>query len=156
MNQKMKLGVDLCLQDSILDGISFEELITTVRCNCKDVCAKNVQAEARKLLNHRIQTMNDLITGNIDAIIEIVLQNRPLKMSFYDGTLNKAVAKKRIAATDKPLAYTFGFEYRRPTTHRVPIDKERAYKIIDRDGRLDITEEDDCIHLNEFSDYDMW
>ena len=79
-----------------------------------------------------------------------------LKMSFYDGTLNRDIAKEIITNTDKELKYTYGLGYRRPTTHKKPIDKTEAFHIIDTESLLDITEYEDWIHLNAYSDNDMW
>lgn len=79
-----------------------------------------------------------------------------LKMSFYDGTLNRPAAKEVITQTDKELKYTYGLGYRNPTTHKKPIDKEEALRIVDTASLLDITEYEDWIHLNEFSSNDMW
>ena len=79
-----------------------------------------------------------------------------MKMSFYDGTLNEAKAKEFVLASDKPCIYTYGLGFRSPTTHRKPITKEQALEIIDKEGFLDITEETNVIHLNAFSDNDMW
>lgn len=154
--RQWKLGEDLSVQDSVLDGFTFEELITTVRCNCKYVNGKSIKEEAKRILDIHIQDMNELIARNIDLIVEEILGDKPLNMSFFHNTLNRYVAKKKIEASDKPLVYTYGYEYRCPSTHRVPIDKEKAFKIIDKNGYLDITEEENCIHLNEFSDNDMW
>ena len=79
-----------------------------------------------------------------------------LKMSFYNGTLDRVKAKEVIANSNKELKYTYGFGYRNPTTHKKPIDKLEAYRIIDKEGFLDITEYEDYIHLNAYSDNDMW
>jgi hypothetical protein len=79
-----------------------------------------------------------------------------LKMSFYNGTLDKAVAREVITNTDKELKYTYGLSFRRPSTHKKPISKEEALRIIDTQGMLDIDEYEDWIHLNAFSDNDMW
>lgn len=79
-----------------------------------------------------------------------------LKMSFMEGTLDKDKAKEFIKNTDKDLVYTYGYEFKNPTTHRVSISKERAIDIIDCESLLDITEETNCIHLNAFSGNDMW
>lgn len=79
-----------------------------------------------------------------------------LKMSFYDGTLDKIKAKEVIASTDKALKYTYGFGYRNPTTNHKPITREEAMKIVENEGWLDITEYEDYIHLNAFSENDMW
>lgn len=79
-----------------------------------------------------------------------------LTMSFYNGTLDRKKAKEFIAATDKPIKYTYGLGYRSPTTNRKPITKERAIEIIDTESLLDIDEYEDYVHLNAFSDNDMW
>lgn len=78
------------------------------------------------------------------------------KRSFYDGTLDIEKAKEVIQATNKPIVYTYGFEFKNPTTHRVSITKEEAIEKIENEYYLDITEEDDCIHFNAFSSNDMW
>ena len=52
-----------------------------------------------------------------------------LKMSFYDGTLNRDEAKEVIINTDKDLKYTYGLGYRNPTTHKKPIDKAEAFAL---------------------------
>lgn len=39
-----------------------------------------------------------------------------IKMSFYDGTLNKELARKVISESNKPCKYTIGLRMRRPTT----------------------------------------
>ena len=79
-----------------------------------------------------------------------------LKMSFYDGTLDKAKAKEVIAETEKELKYTYGLTFRNPTTNKKPITKEEALQIIDRESLLDINEYEDYILLNAFSSNDMW
>lgn len=79
-----------------------------------------------------------------------------LKMSFYNGTLDKEKAKDIITNTNKELKYTYGLGYRGPTTHKKPIDKVEAFRIIDTESLLDITEYEDWIHLNAYSANDMW
>ena len=79
-----------------------------------------------------------------------------MKMSFYNGTLNRKEAKEFIKNSSKPCVYTYGLGFRNPTTHRKPITKEKALEIIDNEGFLDITEETTVIHLNAFSENDMW
>lgn len=79
-----------------------------------------------------------------------------IKMSFYDGTLDREKALELIQDTDKVIKYTYGLGYRNPTTYKEPITKLQAIKMINRNGMIDITEYDDWIHINEFSDNDMW
>lgn len=79
-----------------------------------------------------------------------------LKMSFYDGTLDREKAKEFVSKTEKNIVFTSGFESRNPTTRRVPIKLSEALIIINNENYLDIKEEEDCIHLNSFSANDMW
>ena len=79
-----------------------------------------------------------------------------LKMSFYDGTLNRDMLIAVIETTDKPIVYTYGLIYRHPTTYRKPVSKKEAVNIVKKESLLDATEEETCIHLNAFGDSDMW
>ena len=79
-----------------------------------------------------------------------------MNMSFYKGTLDKAKAIEIINGSSKPCKYTYGFKYRRPTTHLVSVTKERAAEIINRESLVDIVEYDDYIDINAFSSNDMF
>lgn len=79
-----------------------------------------------------------------------------LKMSFYNGTLNRKQLLAVIETTDKPIVYSYGLGYRHPTTYRKPITKEEAVIIVNRESLLDATEEGHAIHLNAFSSNDLW
>jgi hypothetical protein len=79
-----------------------------------------------------------------------------LKMSFYDGSLNREKLKKFIQETEKPIRYTYGLKFRNPTTRDVPVSKEEALKIVDRESLLDATEYRDYLDLNAYSGNDMW
>lgn len=80
-----------------------------------------------------------------------------LKYSFMSKYSNcsKEDIIKLIEETDKGFVYTYGFEYRNPTTHRVPITKEKALEYV-KDTVVNITEEDNQIHINRYSDNDLW
>ena len=78
-----------------------------------------------------------------------------LKMSFYDGTLDRVKAREVVEASEKPLLFHYGFAFR--GAGKRPITKEKALSIIDDSGNyLDITETDNEILLNTFSSNDMW
>lgn len=79
-----------------------------------------------------------------------------LKMSFFDGTLNKEKAKEYILNSEKPCRYTYGLGYRNPTTNNIFITKEEALEIIAKESFLDVREHDTYIHLNAYSSNDMW
>lgn len=79
-----------------------------------------------------------------------------LKMSFYNGTLNRQALLAVIETTDKDIVYTYGLAYRHPTTYRKPIGKYEAKRIVNEESLLDATEEETCIHLNAYHVNDMW
>lgn len=78
-----------------------------------------------------------------------------IKMSFYDGTLDRVTAREVVEASEKPLMFRYGFAFR--GAEKRPITKEKALSIIDDSGNyLDITETDNEILLNAYSGNDMW
>ena len=79
-----------------------------------------------------------------------------LKMSFFDGTLNREKAKEYILNSEKPCRYTYGLGYRSPGTDKIFITKEEALEIIAKESFLDVREHDTYIHLNAYSSNDMW
>lgn len=78
-----------------------------------------------------------------------------MRMSFYNGTLDRAKLKELVKAADD-IRYTFGLAYRNPTTNRVRITKEQALEIIKTESLLDADDEQGYLHLNAYSDNDMW
>lgn len=71
-----RLGDDLNENDNLLDGITFEELITTVRCNCSVIDNKAVYTEFRRILDIREQDMHCLLNRNLKAIIAAAKKGR--------------------------------------------------------------------------------
>lgn len=80
-----------------------------------------------------------------------------LRMSFMNGTLTKEKAIELINRQDWDLVFTYGLEYRHPTTYRVPISKEEAIKIIEKEELLDIDQIGiNTLKLNAYSSNDLW
>ena len=53
--------------------------------------------------------------------------------------------------------YTYGLEYRNPTTNHVPITKEQAINYLENGGFITVELIDGVtLHINEFSCNDMW
>lgn len=77
-----------------------------------------------------------------------------LKMSFYDGTLNREEAAQVVEKTSKKLYYRCGFAYR--GAEKRDISREDALKVIREESYLDIDESETEIVLNTFSEMDMW
>ena len=66
---KFELGVDLIPSDSLLDGLTFDDLILAVHCNCREVTRAAVHAELSRMLASRKQDMNFLLEKFMDAAI---------------------------------------------------------------------------------------
>lgn len=79
-----------------------------------------------------------------------------LKMSFYNGTLDKDVLIDNVISAGKPILYTFGYTWKHPTIYKRPVSVEKAISIIEKEDFLDATEYVDHIHLNAFSGNDLW
>ena len=77
--------------------------------------------------------------------------------SFMGSSSNcsKEEAIELIRTTDKGFLYTYGLGYRNPTTHRVPITREKAIEYA-QFSLVDIKEEENFIHINRFSGNDLW
>jgi hypothetical protein len=73
---KFELGVDLIPSDSLLDGLTFDDLILAVHCNCREVTRAAVHAELSRMLASRKQDMNFLLEKNMDAIIAAAKKGR--------------------------------------------------------------------------------
>ena len=74
--RKYELGVDLVPSDSLLDGLTFADLILAVHCNCREVTRAAVHAELSRMLASRKQDMNFLLEKNMDAIIAAAKKGR--------------------------------------------------------------------------------
>lgn len=67
--KRWKLGEDIDRHDNLLDSISFDELILTVHCNCREITQEAVEKELNRIFEIRIQDMQCLLEKNIDGII---------------------------------------------------------------------------------------
>lgn len=62
-----------------------------------------------------------------------------------------------LQRTNRQIIYTYGLEYKNPTTHRVPITKEDALHIWNRGGFVEVDAlNPEYIHIKEYSANDMW
>lgn len=69
MEKRWKLGDDISEQDALLDGVSFDELIMTVRCNCRKITPEAVEKEMNRIIEIHMQDMNFLLKNNMNEII---------------------------------------------------------------------------------------
>lgn len=74
--KEWRLGVDIDTHDSLLDGITFDDLILTVHCNCREINEQTVRLELRDILESRLEDMKFLIEKNIDIIMEKAKEGR--------------------------------------------------------------------------------
>lgn len=76
MERKWKLGDDLDRYDDLLYGITFDDLILAVHCNCRKITPEAVLREAIEILDIRMQDYRFLLENNLDAIIEEAKKGR--------------------------------------------------------------------------------
>lgn len=76
MERVWKLGEDLAAQDSLLDGLTFDDLILTVHCNCRTVTPAGVRKQLDDMLEGRLQDMKFLLENNMDAIMASAMEGR--------------------------------------------------------------------------------
>lgn len=76
MEREWKLGQDLSTHDSLLDGLTFDDLILAVHCNCRKVTPAAVRRELKVMKESRLQDMDFLLEKNMDAIIVAATKGR--------------------------------------------------------------------------------
>lgn len=69
MDREWKLGVDLSTCDNLLDGITFDDLILAVHCNCREINRMAVHQQLSEILAQRRQDMVHLLERNIETIM---------------------------------------------------------------------------------------
>ena len=76
MEPKWKLGDDLSTADSLFDGITFDDLILAVHCNCKRITPAAVRATAKEIIEGRMTDFEYLLDNNMDEIMEAAMKGR--------------------------------------------------------------------------------
>lgn len=64
-----KLGDDLSTHDNLLDPITFDELILTAHCNCRELTREAVIKECKEIILMKIEDAKELLERNLDEII---------------------------------------------------------------------------------------
>ena len=70
------LGDDLIVDDNLLDGFSFYDVILAAHCNCKTIDRNAIRAQVQEILSQRLEDMNYLLDRNIDKLVKIVKDGR--------------------------------------------------------------------------------
>lgn len=68
-DREWTLGKDLVTSDSLMDGLTFDDLILAVHCNCRTIDRVAVQVELNRILTTRRQDMMFLLEKNMDVIM---------------------------------------------------------------------------------------
>ena len=68
-DREWTLSKDLVTSDSLLDGLTFDDLILAVHCNCQTINRAAVQMELNRILTTRRQDMMFLLEKNMDTIM---------------------------------------------------------------------------------------
>lgn len=71
-----RLGEDLSLEDNLMDGFTFEDIILQVHCNCRNINEKSVRQEVKELVLLRMEDITELLDRNIDVIMKEAMKGR--------------------------------------------------------------------------------
>ena len=66
-----KLGKDLLTSDTILDPVTFDDLILALKCNYAYISETAVRTQMKEILDQRLEDVKYLIENNIDEIIAL-------------------------------------------------------------------------------------
>lgn len=78
-----KLGKDMIPSDTILDPVTFDDLILALKCNCERITLDAVIIQATEIINQRLEDWKYLIENNIDEIIALAT-DEPLEDAGHD------------------------------------------------------------------------
>lgn len=76
MGEKWRLGEDLSVKDNMLDGITFEDIILVVHCNCREITPETIRKEVLDFVELRLDDMKCLMEKNLDAIAAEAMKGR--------------------------------------------------------------------------------
>lgn len=78
-----KLGKDMIPSDTILDPVTFDDLILALKCNFEHINEQAVTYQIGEILQQRLEDVKYLIENNIDEIIALAT-NEPLEDAGHD------------------------------------------------------------------------
>jgi hypothetical protein len=79
MDRAWKLGVDMLDTDTLCDGVTFDDIITAVQCNCREVTEAAVMKEAIECKRMREEDFFWLLTRNMNEIIAEVNRRKGIE-----------------------------------------------------------------------------
>lgn len=127
----------------------------------KAVC--NLEAERNKL-NHQLKMANAALEAEKK---QCAFEYQLLKVTgaeCFDYSFARAndcgitndFIMAVITKSERPITYTRGLSYRNPAIHNVSLTKQQALDIVKKDLMLTVEATADKIHLNTYSENDMW
>lgn len=82
-SSRWKLGKDMISSDTILDPVTFDDLILALKCNCEHITPDAVIVQATEIINQRLEDWKYLIENNINEIIALAT-DEPLEDAGHD------------------------------------------------------------------------
>lgn len=83
-SSRWKLGKDMIPSDTILDPVTFDDLILALKCNCEHITPDAVIVQATEIINQRLEDWKYLVENNIDEIIALAA-DEPLEDAGHDN-----------------------------------------------------------------------
>lgn len=78
-----KLGKDMIPSDTILDPVTFDDLILALKCNCECITSDAVIVQATQIINQRLEDVKYLVENNMEEIIALAA-DEPLEDAGHD------------------------------------------------------------------------
>lgn len=66
-----KLGKDMIPSDTILDPVTFDDLILALKCNFKTINEQSVTYQISEILQQRLEDVKYLVENNMEEIIAL-------------------------------------------------------------------------------------
>lgn len=76
MDRKWRIGEDLSVEDNMLDGITFADVILAVHHNCREITPEAIRTEVLGFVEMRLDDMKYLLEKNLDAIAMEAMKGR--------------------------------------------------------------------------------
>lgn len=76
MEEKWRLGEDLSVEDNMLDGITFADIILAVHRNCREITPEAIRKEVLDFVEMRLDDMKCLMEKNLDVIAAEAMKGR--------------------------------------------------------------------------------
>lgn len=86
---RWKLGKDMLTSDTILDSVTFDDLILALKCNYAYIGETAVRTQMKEILDQRLEDVKYLIENNIDEIIALASDESLKDTGHYDITLEE-------------------------------------------------------------------